>query len=103
MSEFEQNPQGPGNGKKGAFPFYESCPKIMKGEQCTLQVAGGPQWLTHAKGNVRMTIDSPTSFTITVDSTGYFDAPGSNITFTIAEAYGQVYLTQRGIAPWAGP
>jgi hypothetical protein len=39
-----------------------------------------------------------TSFTFTVVSNGYFDAPGSQITFSLSQSRGDLYLTQHAEA-----
>jgi RHS repeat-associated protein len=83
------------------FPFPVSgCDAFTQGAHCLLhpaettplklgRLAGGP-------GPVTVSFKDKTSFTFTVTGKGYFDDPGSQITFSISSRKGGVYLTQKG-------
>lgn len=43
-----------------------------------------------------MSLLSSTSFRFTVIAPGYFDAPGSTITFSLSQRNGNLYLSQHG-------
>jgi len=74
------------------FPFtIYQCHKLTPGETCVLNVEV-------FNGTVRVSMPSATSFRFTVIAPGYFDAPGSTITFTISDQNGYIYLTQHGVA-----
>jgi hypothetical protein len=74
------------------FPFtIYKCTKLTPGEVCVLYVEA-------FLGTVRVTMPSAASFRFTVIAKGYFDAPGSTITFTISDQKGSIYLAQHGVA-----
>jgi hypothetical protein len=74
------------------FPFtIYKCSKFTPGVVCVLYVIA-------YFGTVRVTMPSAASFRFTVIAKGYFDAPGSNITFTISDQKGSIYLAQHGVA-----
>ncbi|MGV8911631.1 MAG: PA14 domain-containing protein [Rhodoglobus sp.] len=85
MNVFKSNP-----GK--VFPFkIDGCPTLENRSHCTL-VDAAP---INGTGRVWVTSDA-TSVTFTVTSNGYFDAPGSKITFSTFKENGTVYLQQEG-------
>lgn len=83
------------------FPFkVTGCGSFVNGAVCVLHpgdselhglgnLAGGP-------GKVRVSMKTKTSFTFTVIAKGYFDQPGSQITFSISSRKNGLYLTQHG-------
>ncbi|MDN4640372.1 DUF6531 domain-containing protein [Agreia sp. PsM10] len=73
------------------FPFPVSgCPTFSEGAVCTLQALP----VADGRGDVRVST-TPTSVTFTVVSDGYFDLPGSTVTFqTVANDDGTVSLQQ---------
>ncbi|WP_206737237.1 PA14 domain-containing protein [Agromyces albus] len=86
MSVFKANPS--------VFPFkIDGCNSFVNRTNCTLVGA------TPAEGTARVWVTTtPTSVTFTVTSNGYFDPPGSRITFSTEETGGMVYLRQTGSA-----
>ncbi len=87
---------------KPVFPFaITGCDSFKSGVTCTLHAAPSA---FHGVGEVRVST-TPTSFTFTVISTGYFDSPGSHITFAITQRSGYLYLSQHGVgynSTWEG-
>jgi RHS repeat-associated protein len=88
------------------FPFkVTGCPVFRNNSLCTLYA--GPSFVGGV-GQVRISQLSNTSFRFTVTSQGYFDSPGSTITFATSESRGNLYLSQHGVAqstaflPWVG-
>jgi RHS repeat-associated protein len=86
------------------FPFpIGGCPVFRNNSVCTL--FAGPSFVGGV-GQVRVNLLTNTSFRFTVISQGYFDAPGSTITFATSESHGNLYLSQHGVAsstafvPW---
>jgi hypothetical protein len=85
---------------KKIFPFpVIGCSGIHNGARCVLHP--GPQAIGGV-GTVRVENVTPTSFTFDVVSKGYFDPPGSTITFSTHESHGEVYLQQHAVADGAG-
>jgi RHS repeat-associated protein len=88
--KFEANPHP-------IFPFpITGCRSFTPGALCTLH-AGPSFWPADGVGEVRVTTRQ-TSFTFTVVSGGYFDSPGSQITFSLSQHGGELYLTQQAQA-----
>jgi RHS repeat-associated protein len=77
------------------FPFPAKCHLTKKPYYCDLHAA-----FSWAHGDTRVAVSFPsnTSFKFTVTQKGYFDAPGSTITFSLYEKNGNLYLHQHGIA-----
>ena len=89
MKKFEDDPEA-------VFPFPVSgCTQFRQGTVATLHP--GPA-LAGGVGKVRVTLVSPSSFEFTVISNGYFDAPGSHITFSLGRSHGKLYLSQHGVS-----
>jgi len=82
------------------FPFKVTGGRtIERGESLVLHPEPG---LVHGVGTVKVDNVTATSFTFKVTSKGYFDPPGSTITFSTGEHDGQTYLEQTASAPDAG-
>ncbi|HXS64574.1 MAG TPA: RHS repeat-associated core domain-containing protein [Streptosporangiaceae bacterium] len=78
------------------FPFpVKHCGFEGNKYYCTLHASPG---IPHSTTRVLVTFPTPTSFKFTVIHHGYFDAPGSTITFSLYEKNGNLYLHQHGIA-----
>ena len=102
MSIFKQNFQA-------VFPFpITNCSTFAVNAECLLHAGGrlAPCWLsnlptdlTNVCGWVAIEDVTDTSFTFLVNKTGYFDSPGSTITFSTIEEGCEVYLQQHGVAP----
>lgn len=77
------------------FPFpVTGCDSFTEGAVCTLHP--GPRF---ANGVGQVSVDTtPTSFTFTVISSEYFDAPGAKISFSVANSNGELYLHQDAVA-----
>ena len=87
---------------KQIFPFPVSgCPAFQDGIICNLNAQVGP----NSEGEVRVST-SKTAVRFTVVSEGYFDSPGSTITFKTSTRDGKLYLSQHARAiltvPWIG-
>lgn len=90
MDLFKSNPTA-------IFPFpVTGCSVFYIGAMCTLHP--GPSW-GHGVGQVEVSSATDTSFTFTVCSSGYFDPPGSTITFSLTQNHGELYLHQKAQAP----
>lgn len=89
MKKFEDDP-------RAVFPFpVTGCTEFREGTVCTLHP--GPS-IVGGVGKVRVSLTSPSSFEFTVLSNGYFDAPGSHITFSLGRSHGKLYLSQNGVS-----
>jgi len=85
MSMFQKNPTE-------VFPFtVKGCSQFKTGAECKLQT--GLDILLNPNGLVGVDTTS-TSVKFTVIASGYFDAPGSTITFSTYEDKGMIYLRQ---------
>jgi len=85
MQDFQENP-------RAVFPFpITGCRSFTPGGVCTLHAAPA---IVNGVGQVRIATIR-TSFTFTVISNGYFDAPGSHIIFSLSQSQGYLYLSQR--------
>nr|WP_249409123.1 PA14 domain-containing protein [Frigoribacterium sp. CFBP 8751] len=92
FSVFKNNPQK-------IFPFSVSCTRFVNNGSCNLSVPNIP--FGKGKGKVKVTLGSD-SVKFTVSAAGYFDPPGSTITFRVFSRNGNLYLQQKGYAPNAG-
>jgi hypothetical protein len=89
MKKFEDDPEA-------VFPFpVTGCTEFRQGTVATLHA--GPAFVGGV-GKVRVSLVSPASFEFTVISSGYFDAPGSHITFSLGQSHGKLYLSQHGVS-----
>lgn len=95
---------------KQVFPFpISNCSSLANGTICELHPAPCI-WPIHGCGWVKVGDVTPTSFNFTVIKEGYFDPPGSVITFSTFESGSsdasscgdggsEIYLQQHGYAP----
>jgi hypothetical protein len=97
MMVFEQDPLR-------VFPFpITGCSEFTQGAVCTLHAE--PSFIGGV-GQVSISLISSSSFKFTVTSHGYFDGPGSTITFSASQQNGSLYLSQHGVStstatgPW---
>jgi hypothetical protein len=89
MKKFEDDPEA-------VFPFpVTGCTAFRRGTVATLHA--GPSFVGGV-GKVRISLVSSSSFEFTVISSGYFDAPGSHITFSLGRSHGKLYLSQHGVS-----
>lgn len=83
------------------FPFrVTGGSSIKSGEYLSLHPLGS---LPTGSGQVKVSRVSPTSFTFTVSSGGYFDPKGSTITFSTISEKGMTYLQEHADAPQLNP
>jgi RHS repeat-associated protein len=87
MKDFQEDP-------RAVFPFkITGCNSFAPAVTCTLHPAPGVP-----TGTGQVSVETTrTSFTFTVLSHDYFDAPGSHITFSLYQSQGYLYLSQRGV------
>ncbi|HEY2670856.1 MAG TPA: RHS repeat-associated core domain-containing protein, partial [Rugosimonospora sp.] len=93
MTFFRQHP-------KDVFPFpITGCSAFADGGYCILHP--GPTFV-HGVGTVRVNVLGPTSFKFTVVSHEYFDPAGSQISFSLSQSHGELYLSQHGATKRSG-
>ena len=71
----------------------------MNNGSCNLSVPFIP--FGKGKGRVKVSLGADT-VKFTISAAGYFDPPGSTITFRVFSRNGNLYLQQKGYAPKAG-
>jgi hypothetical protein len=76
------------------FPFgVNDCGHTNGQEYCTISPAFS---YLNGVASVLVTFPTPGSFEFTIVSEGFFDAPGSHVTFSLFEQNGNLYLNQHG-------